>query len=182
MVGLEASSDGFSLDLVGCRPVLMLRLAFLMVQENTSPVAINPFFDSGSLPVHPDAALATGSRSIARRMSRNNFRGTATSTIWKTTCQECRTTFAPILISFSRNAVSVQYRTGGRQHRLPQEVAQILGEHEEVQPHRVIHKVVARPAGPFDGIFALLGPLLRRTPLVVEPRHPLGWPPQIGLQ
>jgi hypothetical protein len=50
----------------------MLRLAFLVVQEDASPVAINPFLGSRSLLVHPDAALATRSRSIARRMSRNN--------------------------------------------------------------------------------------------------------------
>jgi len=36
----------------------MLRLAQSVVQEDTSPVAINPFLGSGSLLVHPDAALA----------------------------------------------------------------------------------------------------------------------------
>ena len=82
-MGLEALSGGFSLDLVGCRPVLMLRLALLAVQEDTSPVAINPFLGSGSLFVHPEAALATRSRSIARRMSRKSSRGTALSAIWK---------------------------------------------------------------------------------------------------
>ena len=75
-MGLEAPSGGFSLDLVGFRPVSMLRLALLVVQEDTSPVAINPFLGSRSLLVHPDAALATRSRSITRRMSRNNSRGT----------------------------------------------------------------------------------------------------------
>ena len=33
-------------------------------------------------------------RSIPFRMARNNARETATSAIWKTTCRECRTTFA----------------------------------------------------------------------------------------
>jgi len=80
-VDLTAVPGLFSMDLVGCRPVLMLRLALLVVQEDTSPVAINPFLGSGSLLVHPDAALANLRRSIARRMSRNNSRGTATSAI-----------------------------------------------------------------------------------------------------
>jgi hypothetical protein len=39
-------------------------------------------------------------------MARNNSRGTATSAIWKTTFWAWHTTFAPILISFSRNVVS----------------------------------------------------------------------------
>jgi len=38
----------------------------------------------------------------------NNARGTATSAIWKTTFFEWRTTFAPILINFSRSVVTVQ--------------------------------------------------------------------------
>jgi hypothetical protein len=41
-------------------------------------------------------------------MARNNARGTATSAIWKTVFLEWRTTFAPILINFSRNVVNVQ--------------------------------------------------------------------------
>jgi hypothetical protein len=41
-------------------------------------------------------------------MARNNSCGTATSAIWKTIFPEWRTTFAPILISFSRNVVNVQ--------------------------------------------------------------------------
>ena len=43
----------------------MLRLALLVVQEETSPAANNLFIGSGSLFLHPDAALATRSRSIA---------------------------------------------------------------------------------------------------------------------
>jgi hypothetical protein len=51
-----------------------------------------------------------GNRShpILSRIVRNNSRGIATSAIWKITCREWRTTFAPILIGFSRNVVSVQ--------------------------------------------------------------------------
>jgi hypothetical protein len=39
-------------------------------------------------------------------MARNNSRGTATSAIWKMIFREWRTTFAPLLISFSRNVTT----------------------------------------------------------------------------
>ena len=58
--------------------------------------------------LHPDVAVANRSRLIPSRMARNNSRGTATSAIWKIICREWRTTFAPILISFSRSVVNVQ--------------------------------------------------------------------------
>jgi hypothetical protein len=41
-------------------------------------------------------------------MARNNSCGIATAAIWKITSRAWRTTFALILISFSRNVVSVQ--------------------------------------------------------------------------
>ncbi len=44
-------------------------------------------------------------------MARNNSRGTAPPAIWRTIFREWLTTFAPILISFSRNVVNVQWRT-----------------------------------------------------------------------
>jgi len=53
--------------------------------------------------IHHDDATANRSRPIPSRIARNNSFGTATSAIWKTIFQEWRTTFAPILISFSRN-------------------------------------------------------------------------------
>jgi len=74
-VDLTAVSGFFSMDLVGCRRVLTLRLALLVEQEDTPSMAINPSLGSGSLLVHPDAALANLRRSIARRMSQNNSRG-----------------------------------------------------------------------------------------------------------
>jgi hypothetical protein len=58
--------------------------------------------------LHPDAASANRRRSIALRMPRNKSLGTATFAIWKPTCREWRTTFAPIVISFSRNVVNAQ--------------------------------------------------------------------------
>ena len=48
------------------------------------------------------------SRLIRSRITRNNRFGTATSAIWKTIYRECATTFAPILMSFSRSVVSDQ--------------------------------------------------------------------------
>ncbi len=61
--------------------------------------------------IQPPARTVGRKRSMAVRMVRNNSRGTATSAIWKTTCRECRTTLAPILINFSRRVVNVQCRT-----------------------------------------------------------------------
>ena len=58
------------------------------------------------------------SRRIRSRIAPNNRFGTATSAIWKTTYRECATTFAPILMSFSRNVVSDQcFTAGGRASR-----------------------------------------------------------------
>jgi hypothetical protein len=67
-----------------------------------------------------------------------------------------------------------------RQRRLPQKVAQVEGQHEQLQPHLVVHKVVTRKPGPFNGVLAFLDPLLRRASLIVEPHHRFGWPTQIG--
>ena len=58
--------------------------------------------------LHPDTAGANRRRSIALRMDRNKSLGNATFAIWKPTCRDWRTTFAPILISFSRNVVNAQ--------------------------------------------------------------------------
>jgi hypothetical protein len=41
-------------------------------------------------------------------MAANNFRGTATSAIWKITCRECLTTLAPIFTNLSRRVVKNQ--------------------------------------------------------------------------
>lgn len=57
--------------------------------------------------LHPDTADGNLRLSIAPRMARNNSRGTATSAIWKITCREWPTTFAAILISFSRKPSSI---------------------------------------------------------------------------
>ncbi len=59
---------------------------------------------------HPTAARGnrSRSRSIRPRMAANSSRGTATSATWNITYRACRTTLAPILMSFSRSVVSVQ--------------------------------------------------------------------------
>jgi hypothetical protein len=49
---------------------------------------------------------APARRAISYRMSTNIRRGTATSAIWKVTQRPWLTTYAPILISFSRRLVS----------------------------------------------------------------------------
>ncbi len=59
----------------------------------------------------PGSGVGNLSHPILSRIVRNNSRETATSAIWKITCRAWRTTFAPILISFSRSVVSVQCRT-----------------------------------------------------------------------
>ncbi len=48
----------------------------------------------------------TPNRRMRSRIAANKSRGTATSTIWNITYFACRTTFAPILISFSRSVVN----------------------------------------------------------------------------
>jgi hypothetical protein len=60
---------------------------------------------------HPEAGIGRRKRSIAHRMAWNNLRGTATSASWRVTRRAWRTTFAPILINFSRVVVKVQRRT-----------------------------------------------------------------------
>ena len=67
--------------------------------EGTAPAGPDRIDDIGR---HVGAGF--GRRpSISRRMSANSRRGIATPAIRKVTHRPCRTTLAPILISFSRN-------------------------------------------------------------------------------
>ena len=61
---------------------------------------------------HPDDGWKASdrSRTILATIAANNSRGTATSASWNVTYFECRTTLAPILMSFSRNVVNDQWR------------------------------------------------------------------------
>jgi hypothetical protein len=52
----------------------------------------------------------------------------------------------------------VAHRPG--RHRLPHEIARVLGQHDQLQPRLDVHKVVTGQARPFDGVLALLDPLL----------------------
>jgi len=67
----------------------------------------------------------------------------------------------------------VTHRLG--QHRLPQEIAQVVGQHEQLQPHLIIHKVMTGQPCPFDGVLAFLDPLFRRATLIVELHYPFSW-------
>ena len=60
---------------------------------------------------HLGTACGSRSRRIRSRIATNSRRGTATSAIWKITYRACVTTFAPILMSFSRSVVSDQRLT-----------------------------------------------------------------------
>jgi hypothetical protein len=108
---------------LGCKDFLPVRPGYSLAQrcfhgfsasqrpfspgcEDTSSVVSGVFVQFHFL--HPDIAVTNLSRPMASRVARNNFRGTATSAIWKTIFWEWRTTFAPILICFSRNVVNVQ--------------------------------------------------------------------------
>ena len=113
-------------------------------------------------------------------MAANNFRGTATSASWNVTYLAWCTTFAPILISFSRSVVSVQCCTDLGQRQPPQEVGQVVGQGEQLQPGLVVLERAARQLRPLHRVLALLDPLLRRAAAVVEPDHPLRVPPQVG--
>jgi hypothetical protein len=90
----------------GSMPLLAPNTHFLPDAKTPLPCVV--FMRLLSLFLHPDNTVANRSRPILSRMARNNSRGIATSAIWKITFREWRTTFAPILINFSRNVVNVQ--------------------------------------------------------------------------
>jgi len=50
----------------------------------------------------------------------------------------------------------------------------------KLEPDLVVAELAARQPGPLDGVLAFLDPLLRRTPLIVEGRYPLGGAAQVG--
>jgi hypothetical protein len=63
-------------------------------------------------------------------MARSNSLGTATYAIWKTNSRECRTTFAPILISFSRNINKTRTPWFGQAQHLIGERSGAIGPRE----------------------------------------------------
>src|SRR5437667_8508024 len=57
-----------------------------------------------------------------------------------------------------------------------QEIAEVVGDHPEEQPHLIGPEPVTGEAGPVGGGLALLEPLLGRPPLVVEAEDCSGRP------
>ncbi len=55
-----------------------------------------------------------------------------------------------------------------RQRQRAQEVAEVISEHMELKPNRIVAEAVARKPGSVDRVFAFLDPLLRRAALIVE--------------
>ena len=98
MASLRQSSDGLVLK-IGPRPEGHLA-RFSAIQTHPSC--------RFHLSIDFSAYAGTGFRrrsSIRLRIFRNSSLGTATSANWNVTYRPCRTTFAPILISFSRSVV-----------------------------------------------------------------------------
>jgi len=62
----------------------------------------------------------------------------------------------------------------------PEEVAQVVGQDEEGQPHLVGGEPHARQSGPDEGTFALLYSVFTLVPLVVESHHLLRYTAQVG--
>src|SRR5271157_6219525 len=55
-----------------------------------------------------------------------------------------------------------------REDQLPEEVPEVVRQHEEVKPHLVVVEIMARQARPLYRILAFLDPLFCRSPLVIE--------------
>ena len=55
-----------------------------------------------------------------------------------------------------------------REDQLPEEIPEVVRQHEEVKPHMIVHEIMARQTRPLYRILALLDPLFCRSPLVVE--------------
>ena len=58
-----------------------------------------------------------------------------------------------------------------RQHQMPPEVAQVVGDHTQPEPYLVRPKSVAAQPRHLHRLLAFFDPLLRRAALVVEPHH-----------
>ena len=82
--------------------------AIAACRDDTSSVVCAVLMQFISSLPYPDATTGILRLSIFSRIARNNSLGIATSAIWKITCREWCTPFAPILMSFSRNVVNDQ--------------------------------------------------------------------------
>ena len=61
-----------------------------------------------------------------------------------------------------------------------EEVAQIVGQDEQRQPHLISHELMARESSPIEGVLPLFYPLLRRTPAIVEADYSFRWIVEVG--
>jgi hypothetical protein len=84
--------------------------------------------------LHPDAVAGNPRRSIPSRMARNNSRGTATSAIWKTNCRAWQDDLRRDPDQFLTRRRQRPVPHPSRQHGLPQKVAQVVSQHEQLQP------------------------------------------------
>jgi hypothetical protein len=69
-------------------------------------------------------------------------------------------------------------RLGHRQRS--HKVAEVVGQHMQLETHRIGGERSTRQPRPFDRALAFLDPLLRRAALVVAGDDPLGRPRQVG--
>jgi hypothetical protein len=100
----------FSVELACAAPIFISQPALGNVSIHTSPSLTDVFMFSVSFH-HQAAPRGWLSRPFPSGMARNNSLVTASSAIWETIFREPRTTFALILVNFSRNVVNVQWRT-----------------------------------------------------------------------
>ena len=85
--------------------------------------------------------------SISCRIAANSRRGIATSVSWNVTYRPCRTTFAPILISFSRSVVSDQCSTSSGKASVRGDLAAVefqLQAAVEIDPQRPLLRFTHR--------------------------------------
>ena len=76
-----------------------------------------------------------------------------------------------------RRQRSVTHRSG--QHGLPQEVAQVVGQHEQLQPHQIVHKVVTGHGTPDCAGHGLFGPANKSANKLTNPRTVSSEPPLV---
>lgn len=65
------------------------------------------------------------------------------------------------------------------QSQPPQEITEVVGQHEQLEPYLVIHEVMTRQPSPLQRLLPFLDPLLGCSSLVVELDDFLGPPTQI---
>jgi len=58
------------------------------------------------------------------------------------------------------------------QRQPTEEVAQIVGQTEQLQPNLIVNKVMTGQPRPAQGVFAFLDPLFSSAPLIVKPNYP----------